>query len=206
MNPLTHALSGWLLAETVPELGRREKRIVVVAALAPDVDGVGLVAELLTRDSANPLLWWSEYHHLVAHNLAFAVLTALCAAAVARVSRTTTAALAFVAVHLHLLGDVAGSRGPDDYQWPIGYLYPFTTSVQWTWSGQWYLDAWPNIVLTAIFIAATSALAWRRGYSIVSLFSRAADEKFVGVLRARFGDTAADSTSSVPAPPNDTTR
>ena len=33
----------------------------------PDFDGLGVVAEILTRDRAQPLLWWSGYHHVLAH-------------------------------------------------------------------------------------------------------------------------------------------
>ncbi len=187
MNPITHVLTGWCLAEAVPNLSRREKALVTIAAIAPDVDGLGLVAELATREHRRPLLWWTEYHHVLGHNLLFAVILAMFAAISAQASRRATAALVFVSVHLHFLGDIVGSRGPDDYQWPIAYLYPFSTAPQLAWSGQWYLNAWPNIAFTATLIVATCALAWRRGYSIVSLLSTRADDAFVQVLRGRFG-------------------
>src|SRR5215471_15991184 len=112
MNPITHGLAGWCLAETSPQLTRRERGIIVLAGAAPDLDGLGFLPELLTRDGSHPLLWWSTYHHVLAHNLAFAFFVGVLAALVAKTHRLLTAALAFVAVHLHLLGDLAGSRGP----------------------------------------------------------------------------------------------
>lgn len=184
MNPITHVFTGWCLAEAFP-LSTREKRLVTFAAVAPDLDGLGLVAELATRDTARPLLWWSEYHHILAHNLLFACVLSLVAALLVR--RVLPVVLVFAAVHLHILCDIAGSRNPDGYQWPIPYLWPFSDWPQLAWSGQWYLNASPNIAFTIVLMAVTFRLAWRRGYSIVGLVSSRGDAAFVEMLRARFG-------------------
>jgi inner membrane protein len=186
MNIITHALTGWCLAEMVPGLGRREKGWITFAAVAPDLDGLGAIAELSTEHTARPLLWWTEYHHVLAHNLLFAMCMAIGGAWFARTARVRTALLAFVAVHTHIAGDVLGSRGPDGYQWPIPYLYPFRSEPELIWAGQWYLNAWPNIVMTIVLMAVTIWLAWRRGYSIVGLFSTRGDRAFVEALRRRF--------------------
>ncbi|HUP61066.1 MAG TPA: hypothetical protein VNA69_11665 [Thermoanaerobaculia bacterium] len=53
---------------------------------------------------------------LLGHNLLFTVASSLIAAIVARTAGATTAACV-IAVHLHILGDLAGSRGPDGYRW-----------------------------------------------------------------------------------------
>lgn len=187
MNPMTHLLTGWCLAETAPGLSRREKTLVTLAAVAPDLDGLGLFAELATEHTARPLLWWTDYHHILGHNLLFAGVATAVAFLLARTSRLLTAALVFLSLHLHILGDLAGSRGPDDYQWPIPYLYPFSDTPQLTWSGQWYLNAWPNITFTAALISITLYLAWRRGHSIVGLLSPRGDAALVEMLRIRFG-------------------
>ncbi len=186
MNPITHALAAWCLAEAAPQLRNRERGIVVLAGIAPDVDGLGIVPEVLTRNGSHPLLWWSEYHHLLAHNFAFACFAAAVAALCSRAKRRLTALLAFLAVHLHLLGDLAGSRGPDGYSWPIPYLYPFSRSPELVWAHQWKLNAWPNVVLTLILLFVCFALAWKRGYSPLVLISSRADRSFVGALRGRF--------------------
>ncbi len=184
VNPITHGLIGWCLAETAPTLTNHHRGIVLVASIAPDLDGLGAVPELLTRNGSHPLFWWSEYHHLVTHNLPFACLVGLVAALLARSKRLLTAGLAFVAVHLHLLGDVTGSRGPDGHQWPLSYLYPFAAQPELAWSGQWKLNGWQNFAITAALLGVTFVLAWRRGYSPIALVSRRADRAFVTALRA----------------------
>ena len=163
---------------------------MVLASVAPDVDGIGIVPELVTRNTTHPLLWWSEQHHLLGHNLAFAVLVGVAAAIAARTNRALTALLAFVAVHVHLLEDVAGSRGPDGYEWPIPYFYPFARLPELSWSGQWKLNAWQNVVTTVVLLGVVFVLAWRRGYSPLCLVSSRADRAFVATLRARFPRSA----------------
>jgi hypothetical protein len=87
MSPVTHFFAGWLLASVSPAgrpttLTLREKALVVAAAVAPDIDGLGIIPELLTRNSSHPLLWFSEYHHSL-HTLAFALVCTLSAYLVA---------------------------------------------------------------------------------------------------------------------------
>ncbi|HZS29526.1 MAG TPA: metal-dependent hydrolase [Candidatus Angelobacter sp.] len=83
MSPVTHFFAGWVLACASPvPLRRREKALVVAAAVAPDLDGLGIVPELLTRHSSHPLLWFSEYHHSL-HTLAFALVCTIAAFLVA---------------------------------------------------------------------------------------------------------------------------
>src|SRR5437588_11249240 len=112
MSPATHFLASWVLANAAP-LSRRERALVVVAGVAPDEDGLGAIPELLTRNSAHPLLWFTEFHHHL-HTLAFALLLAAACFMLARArARTTTALLALASCHLHLLCDLIGARAPD---------------------------------------------------------------------------------------------
>src|SRR5579864_4008722 len=100
MSPVTHFLTGWVLASCA-KLESRERAIVTLASVAPDVDGLGIIPELLTRHSAHPLLWFTLYHHSL-HNLAFATAVAVSAFAMAT-RRWRTTLLAFISFHLHLL-------------------------------------------------------------------------------------------------------
>lgn len=186
MNPVTHAFSGWVLANVAP-LERRDRLLVAASAVLPDVDGLGLVIDLARHwpDGGERELW-EAYHHVLAHNLAACLVVSVLAAAVAR-RRLLVGALAFVGMHLHLLGDLLGSRGPDGYQWPIPYLSPFSSAWQLAWTGQWALDAWQNVAFTAALLTITLYLAWRRGFSPVELLSERADRVLVETLRARFG-------------------
>ena len=159
--------------------------MVTWASVIPDVDGLGIVAEIATRHTNHPLNWWSQYHHVLGHNLGFALVVCLLAAAIST-DKLKTCFLVFVSLHLHLLGDLVGARGPDGEQWPIPYLLPFSNRLQLIWTGQWALNAWPNVVITAALLLLAAMLAYRRGYSPLELFSEKADRAFVGVLRNRF--------------------
>ena len=189
MNPITHLLLSWGVANSVPG-GRRERAAVTLAGLVPDLDGLGAVAELATRGSARPLAWYSEYHRVLPHNVLGAVAVAAACAAVAR--RRLAAALGgLAAFHLHLLGDLLGSQGPDGSQWEIYYLWPFTRAWPWSSALQWRLDAWPNVLITTLALALAFYLAWRRGFSPLELLSRRADAALVATLRRRFPRGAA---------------
>jgi inner membrane protein len=193
MNVITHALFGWAVSTRLPGASRVEKAWIVAAAVAPDLDGLGILAELPTRDSASPIFWWSEYHHLLFHNLLFAVLLSLAAAMFNR-RRAVLGLAVFASVNLHYLCDLAGSRGPDGYQWPLFYLWPFSDQPALTVRWQWQLNAWPNVAVSMVLLAYTFWLARRRATSPLELFSRSANKQFVGALRRRFPLPGASGT------------
>lgn len=185
MIPPTHFLASWVLANTAP-LNKRDRMLVTVAGVIPDIDGFGYPIEnWLTINWDQPLLWHQQYHHLLCHNFGFAVFVG---AAVLWFSRGSwlTLILAELSFHLHLLCDVIGSRGVDGYQWPIWYWVPFSRELEWTWSGQWELSSWPNRVIGVVLLLITLVLAWWKGYSPVEMFSAKADAKFVAILRKWF--------------------
>ena len=183
MSPVTHFLFGWMVANSTP-LSRRDRGLVAVAGVIPDVDGLGVIPDVLTRGWEHPLPWFTLYHHTL-HNLTFGVLVAVVALSVAQ-RRWKTAALVFLSFHLHLVSDLAGARGPDGYQWPIPYLSPWSDAWELAWPGQWALNAWPNFVITGALLVATFYLAWRRGFSPLEIVSLKLDRAFVAALRARF--------------------
>ena len=187
MSPVTHFLTGWVAANCA-KLNRRERVIVTLACVAPDLDGLGIIPEVLTRNSSHPVLWFTLYHHSL-HSLAFAVVVATVAFVLAN-HRWKSALLALLTFHIHLLEDVLGSRGPDGYQWPIPYVWPFSSKMQLTWSGQWGLNAWPNVSISVVLLAITFWLACRREYSTLEMFSLKADAAFISALRKRFPDHA----------------
>jgi len=179
MSPITHFLSGWVFANCF-RLNRRERTVVTLASVAPDIDGLGVIPELLTRNSSHPLLWFSEYHHLL-HTLLFAGLVSLLA--LATTTRWKVAGLMFASFHLHLFEDLIGSRGPDGDQWPIPYLKPFSSRLEMTWTGQWALNAWQNYVIAIALLLATIWIARRKGVSPVEIFSPRMDKRIVMALR-----------------------
>lgn len=194
MSPITHLLISWGVANAVT-LNKRERAIVTAAGVIPDVDGLGIVVEVLTRNSERPLDWWSRYHHVLAHNLGFVLFLVIATILLSKRSYATTL-LALLSFHLHLLGDLVGARGPDGYQWPIPYLLPFSDSWQLVWEGQWALNAWPNFLVTGVALWLTFYLAWRRGFSPLELVSQRADCAFTECLRQRFGQPCLRMTPS----------
>jgi len=193
MNPVTHFFAGWVSGLPF-ELERRDRALIVVASMAPDVDGLPVLLDLLKRHSPDAMMFWSEYHHSL-HNLAFAAAFSLVCAGLAR-RRVVTALVCFAVVNLHYLCDVIGSRGPDGYQWPIPYLRPFSDKWQLTVPWQWELNAWPNVLITAALLAATLYYSWKRGYSPAAIFSERGDQVFIKTLRLRFGVPVATSGAS----------
>jgi inner membrane protein len=182
VSPATHFLTGWILANSV-SLDRRDRALVTLASVIPDVDGLGIIADVLTRHSQHPLDWFSTFHHSL-HTLLFALIVTAGSFLLAS-QRWTAAGLAFLSCHIHLLEDLLGSRGPEGYQWPIPYLMPFSHAGDLSWSGQWTLNAWPNFAITVALLLVTFYLAWSRGFSPLEMVSAKADAAFVAALRKR---------------------
>lgn len=184
MSPVTHLLIGWLAAESTSAatFGRRERALIALSGIAPDLDGLGIVPELLTRNSDHPLPWFTEWHHILCHNILAAGVCVGLVALLAKRSRGLAAGLAGVAFLLHLVCDVAGSRGPDGNQWPVPVLLPFD-GWGWIWAGQWRLDSWQNLLITGAALVAVGVLARRRGRTPVEILSPRADAKVVAALR-----------------------
>ncbi len=186
MTPVSHFLIAWLAADSV-KLDRKERTLVTLAGVLPDLDGLGALPELISRNWEHPLMWYTNYHHALTHNIGFALLLVIaCYFLAKKQSRGKTAIMAFVAFNLHILADVAGSRGPDGFQWPIPYFRPFTDNWQLVWNGQWELGAWPNFLIGFIVLYITFYWAWKKGHSPVGIFSTKADKLFIATLRHRF--------------------
>jgi hypothetical protein len=175
VNPLVHAELGWLAAQRLH--ARRDRILVTLAGVAPDLDGLSLLAGQEA---------YARWHHVVSHGLPGALI--LCGLLAWRAeNKRGTFLLGLAAFHLHLLCDLAGSG---DFAfggsgWPVLYLWPFSPA-ELSWSGQWDLVSWQN---TLIGFAATvacllGALRWNR--TAVELFSTSADAAVVRAVRTRW--------------------
>lgn len=184
MSPGSHLLASWLLANSAP-LAQRERRIVCLAGLSPDLDGAGWLLDRANAWLGTASDYYFEFHHAVGHNLPASLIIAALACSAARRQRALVWALALAAVHVHLLCDLAGSKGPDGYQWPIRYLLPFDDQYQWIWSGQWELHAWQNVAITLAMLGVAILLGWRQRYSFVEVISPWLDREFFRMLARR---------------------
>jgi hypothetical protein len=79
----------------------KERAVITLAGVVPDIDGLGAIPELVTRNSTHPLPWFSLYHQL--HSLAFGLLVAVISFAFAN-HKLATGLFVLLSSHLHLLG------------------------------------------------------------------------------------------------------
>ncbi len=183
MNPETHLLASWVVAAKTTD-NARDCRLVALAGILPDADGLGLLVDGLSRMLGwRKTFFYQQYHHYLLHGFLGAILiTALLVLFAQRKWRV--ALLCLVVFHLHLLCDFVGSRGPSPEDlWPIFYFGPFDKDPMWIWRGQWPLDFWFNRWFSVGLLTWSFWLAADRGYSFVGVFSRGLDRIFVRVLR-----------------------
>jgi len=185
MSPITHFLSGWAVANAMP-LNKRERMLVTLAAVAPDIDGIGVVWDVLSRSGG--VEFYQRFHHVFGHNIFFGLLFA-CLAFLTGTQKGKVFGLMVASFHLHLAGDFIGARGIGDDFWPVTYFWPFS-DAGYFWTHQWPLNGWQNFLITGILMILTFYWAWRRGHSPIEMVSVSADQGFVGVLRKRFGGPA----------------
>ncbi len=183
MSPITHYLAGWAVLERF-QVSQRDKALVALAGIAPDLDGLGIVIDFATRALALPETnYYQMFHRVYGHGLAAALLIAA-AAAMLSAQRQRVALCAFISVHLHYVCDLLGSRGTSaEDVWGIHYFSPFSTAHGIAWSGQWPLVSWQNLLITAVLLAFIMARAAKTGYSPLAAFSVRADTEFIVTLR-----------------------
>jgi len=186
MTPITHGLASWVVADT-GRTGDRDRAIVTWSGLLPDADGLGVVLDAMNRLLGRPETWYyGLYHHSLLHGL-FGSLLIPAGLCVFAANRLRAFLLGCLAIHLHLVCDLVGSRGPAlEDVWPIAYLAPFSSRSTISWAGQWPLNGWPNIAFTIALMGYVFARAVRSGYSFVGVFSARADRAFVETVRHRW--------------------
>jgi hypothetical protein len=183
MSPITHFMVGWTCFGSV--LGnRRDRAIVCLAGLAPDLDGVGILIDLFNQLAGLPeTRFYQDWHRLYGHGITAAVAFTLLAASFAH-DRGRVAIAAFLNIHLHFLCDILGSRGstPEDL-WGLYYLGPWDVTQEIVWQGQWQLVGWQNTLISIVLMGILLERACRQGYSPLGLVSQRADQVFIDVLR-----------------------
>ncbi len=193
MAPSTHLLASWIIAAKTTD-NPRDCRLVALAGVLPDLDGLGILADWYNSAVGNrDHEFYQTYHHYWTHGgLAAVVITAVLVCFARR--RLRVAFLALLVYHLHLLCDYVGSRGPDPWdKWPIFYLSPFSLHPMWICQWQWPLFGWQNGVISIVLFIWAIAMACERGDSFIGVINRRADAVFAGMLlkwrrsfRARF--------------------
>jgi len=198
MSPGAHLLGSWLVAAVTTE-NPRDRKLVTLAGVIPDADGLGILVDwtqAALSGAPTTYSYYQYYHHLLLHGWPGAIGVALVLTAFAR-QRWRVLLLCLLTFHLHLLCDLLGSRGPtpSDF-WPIAYGEPLFRHPVWIWRGQWRLDGWQNQLIFLLLFGTDLWQATRRGYSFMELFGRRVDTAFVALLRrwkSKMFSTAASS-------------
>jgi hypothetical protein len=142
----------------------------LVASLAPDVDGLGLVFGTAV---------YERFHHVLAHNVFFgAAVTALSARWIgARPWPLATVSTAFV---VHLVGDYYGSG----YGWPLLPFWP-VSSFEILNPTAWPFVSWQNNTIGAAALAATIGIAIWLGRTPLEAVHPPSDRAVVDALQLR---------------------
>jgi membrane-bound metal-dependent hydrolase YbcI (DUF457 family) len=184
MSPVTHLLLSWSFSSIFP-FDRKDRVLVTLAGVVPDLDGAGMLLDLFSYRAGQPLELWIRFHHVLCHNIAFGLFIALFTYCLAT-RRLLAGITAFLVFHLHLVCDILGSRGPDE-AWSVPYLLPFSRAGEIVWAHQWALNSWQNFAITFLALVFFFYQGWRKGISPLEIVSRRANDAFVTALRLRFG-------------------
>jgi hypothetical protein len=188
MAPGTHAFVSWWTANVIG-LSRRDRLVVFLAGILPDLDGLTLLYSVEA---------YIRYHHVVSHNLLSCLLWTAFAALLAR-QRTRCAVLACLCWHLHLACDYFGSAGPGREVWPLPYFYPFVGNLtdrglagpHWYWNPwQWELNAWPNLLAGVVALVGWVYVAVRLDRTWLEFVWPPLDREVCRVLRKCLGGQA----------------
>jgi len=198
MSPITHFLASWSLADATGLRGR-DQALVTWCGVLPDVDGLGVLVDGANKVLGRPDSWYfGQFHHALLHGV-FAAIAIPLALAFLAANRLRVFLVGVAAVHLHYLCDIVGSRGPGaDDIWPLPHLAPFSEHLTIQWSGQWPLNAWPNIAFTILLLAFGFYRAVSEGYSPVGVISKRADRAFVHAVQARWQIVTGRATADRP--------
>src|ERR1017187_8961925 len=126
MSPLAHLVGSWLVAVATTN-NSRDRKLVTLAGVLPDADGLGAVVDVVgsaISGKPNTFQYYQQYHHILLHGWPGAIAVSVLLMFFAR-QHWRVFLLCLLTFHLHLLCDLVGSRGPDfgDF-WPICYSEP----------------------------------------------------------------------------------
>lgn len=170
MHIPTHLLSGWIGGNLVPSFGARERFFCMIAASAPDLDGLSLLGG-----------WecYYDWHHVLMHNLPFALALSGVLAYVSK-PRFTAFAVYLGLLHLHFLMDLLGSGEC----WQIEYWRPFSAKPFLAFG--WDFFSWQNYLAAFLCIAATIGIIYWKKRTILEYPMPKLDRELTEFFRKPF--------------------
>ena len=207
MHGPSHLIISWFVAEAHGLDSPRERRIVALSGLAPDIDVLSYAGAIVyygfDKDRAFENVW-QIVHHRYTHGLGFILLTGIIAFLIAgrfwvtedrrtdNLNRSVIADAAKVALLsmlvsvVHVFCDVVGG-GPT---WPVFPLWPLS-DLSWAVSWSWTLAEWPNSAVLFGCLVGTMIYARCAGYSPMETINYRFDRWFVTIVQ-KGSDRATD--------------
>ena len=166
MSPLYHLQVGSFIANA-GQFNLRERRLIMLTSLAPDLDGIFFF---------NPNLW-ERCHHTFGHNLFSILLLALGLALYNRARRLQLLCLGAATGLLQVLID----QVTNDPSWRIMYFWPvwdhdFALGRYIAWPGLAFFQVWVvQSALMVLILSGTVLLYRRRGRTFLEFVSTRLD-------------------------------
>ncbi len=191
MQGPSHLIISWFAAKAAGLESPRDRRIVALSGLAPDVDVLAYLGGIVYFGFDKDLAFehvWEVVHHRYTHGLGFVLLTGIVAFLVA--SRGTrpgepayrqavsVAVLSMIASMVHVFCDVVGG-GPT---WPVYPLWPLS-DFGWAASWSWTLADWPNTVILFSCLIGMMLYAKASGCSPMESINYSLDRWFVTIIQ-----------------------
>ncbi len=189
MQGPSHLIITWFAADAAGLDAPRERRIVALSGLAPDIDVLAYIGAIFYFGFDKDLAFehvWEVFHHRYTHGFGFVLLTGVVAYLIARHGRgkeghrraVAVAALSMAASMIHVFCDVIGG-GPT---WPVYPLWPMS-DFGWTVSWSWTLADWPNNLILFSCLAGMMIYGRLSGHSPLEAINYDLDRWFVKVLQ-----------------------
>ena len=191
MQGPSHLVISWFAAEAAGLKSPRDRRIVALSGLAPDIDVLAYLGGIVYFGFDKDLAFehvWEVVHHRYTHGLGFVLLTGIFVFILA--SRGTrpgelayrqavrVAVLSMIASMVHVFCDVVGG-GPT---WPVYPLWP-VSDFGWAVSWSWTLADWPNSVILFSCLAGMMLYARFSGCSPMESINYSLDKWFVTIIQ-----------------------
>ncbi|MGD9109390.1 MAG: metal-dependent hydrolase [Phycisphaerales bacterium] len=178
MAPQQHLVMSWVLSNLGYE-SRRDRIVITLCGIIPDIDGAGIVIDKITGDElySNYLLWHRTFGHNIFTFLALIAATFFICGRKIRPCLVTAVVLFF-----HFLTDIVGSAGPDSDIWPLYPFWPISNyelSVPW----QWALNDWKNVAITAMCVLIMIIIAAKKRRSLLEIVSVRADHYCIDLIK-----------------------
>src|SRR5690349_6014560 len=103
MSPFTHFVGSWLVAAATTN-NPRDRKLITIAGVLPDADGLGIVPDVVTAwITGKPctFYFYQTYHHILLHGWPGAIVCSILLTLFAR-QRWRTLLLCLAIYHLHL--------------------------------------------------------------------------------------------------------